>query len=669
MQKEKLSGHQNLNDTSTQHESDGLRSKMKAKAKRLLRIDDGNSSSGDNEEDQYFDAIVEGINQSAAFDADNALNTPKVGKGSRMERTKKALRGTADAIIHPVASAQSRATRETAGELAKSRPYLSNQANLDFLEAHDDLQQARDAQNTSKITTQENQDNIDHCEEKVQAIERKREEMRVAWVTDRHVQRVRAVDKVPPPFPPDRYFETQDDHGFTEFNWAKWIGYKLLHESHSFTAQYIDDFEELPFNIDTLRRDIERIIIVSAPLQEVMLDIRRIYRWEDQWRTSKWLISYLLLWYSSYMMSFLYAYIVYKTAKNYYYPSSVDTLREEFSRSFDEGSALKAGELMDKHGEKDWLGPLLEQLGPFLQLQIADLANLLEVYDSFFYFRRPQNTLFSLSMFVAVFLISACTSIQFTMRMLWFGVGLVFFGCWPISSLYPRYRLLVSPLKWAFWDIPTYPEWALQYLQDRGSSALREINSQLSKNFNGRIGSAEVVVATAEHDTDSPRIEKHVQTVTVSSENMHEGHKDILSFGCTYHNIPGHLIVSTDTIRFEAAAPNILPRESFHKPYSELIEMSKEQTDSVLLASLASLAKVTTGKDKLELRFRGEEGLYLHDARQNGHMVVLLENMRQRDKAFNSIIAFSSGVRWQCLQKATGKHVGAENPISNASRS
>lgn len=80
---------------------------------------------------------------------------------------------------------------------------------------------------------------------------------------------------------------------------------KLLHGSHNFTAQYIDDFEELPFDIDVLRRHIERLIIVSSPLQEFILDIRKVYRWEDPWRTSKWLTLYLLLWYTSYIMSFV----------------------------------------------------------------------------------------------------------------------------------------------------------------------------------------------------------------------------------------------------------------------------------------------------------------------------------------------------------------------------
>ncbi|ATZ48696.1 hypothetical protein BCIN_03g08810 [Botrytis cinerea B05.10] len=654
-----------LSDSSLHHEPDGLRSKAKAKAKRLFTIDDSDFTSEDHEEDKYFDAVVEEVNQSPAFDAGKILNTSRLGNGSRTERTKNILQGTADAIAHPIASIKSKATRKTAGKLAKSRPYLSNQANFDFLEAHDDLQQAKDAQHAGddEDANEDNINNIDYFEKRVDKIQRNREEMRVAWVTDRHVHRIRAVEKIPPPFPPVQHFERKDDHGFTEFKWGEWIGYKLLHGSRPFTAQYIDDFEELPFDIDTFRRHIERLIIVSAPLQEFAVDVRKIYRWEDQWRTSKWLITYLLLWYTSYIMSFVYAYIVYATAKNYYCPSSVSALRDEFSRNINRGAtALKAGELMDQHGNKDWLGPLLDKLGPYLQLQIADLANLLEVYDSFIHFRSPQNTFHSLFLFAAMFLLSACASIQFTMKVFWFVVGLIFFGCWPISSLYPRYRLLVSPLKWAFWDIPTYPEWSLQYLQERGSSTLRKINLDASKDSTSRFESPQVMAELVDDNLHSPKAEKiHLQGLGL--DNVHEECKDILSFRCILHHVPGHLILSTKTIRFEALFSNILPCKPFNKPYSELIEMSKRQTEELLLAPLA---KMTIGKDKLELKFRGEAGGDMHSARQNGHVVVLLENVRGRDKAFNSIAGFS-GVRWQCLQKASGKLAGMENGTSNAS--
>jgi hypothetical protein len=41
------------------------------------------------------------------------------------------------------------------------------------------------------------------------------------------------------------------------------------------------------------------------------------------------------------------------------------------------------------------------------------------------------------------------------MKVVSFIGGGAFFLCWPIASLYPKYRYLVSPFKWVLWDIPT----------------------------------------------------------------------------------------------------------------------------------------------------------------------------------------------------------------------
>jgi hypothetical protein len=105
---------------------------------------------------------------------------------------------------------------------------LSRQADLDFLEAHDDLVRVQDTHNANddNETTARKDGDIDNAEQHVQDLENKRHNMRVAWVTARHVQRVRAVDTIPPPpFPDDSFFEEKDDCGFPAFNWGKWIAY------------------------------------------------------------------------------------------------------------------------------------------------------------------------------------------------------------------------------------------------------------------------------------------------------------------------------------------------------------------------------------------------------------------------------------------------------------
>lgn len=67
--------------------------------------------------------------------------------------------------------------------------------------------------------------------------------------------------------------------------------------------------------------------------------------------------------------------------KNRYFPRSVEQLRESVERSLDgKGTSFDFGELIDKHGRAHWLEPLIEDVGPFLQIQLSDVANMLEVF-------------------------------------------------------------------------------------------------------------------------------------------------------------------------------------------------------------------------------------------------------------------------------------------------
>ena len=77
----------------------------------------------------------------------------------------------------------------------------------------------------------------------------------------------------------------------------------------------------------------------------------------------------------------MYGYVIYMVIKNRYYPCTVESLGVSLERANDQRSkAFKFGELVDKHGRKHWLEPLLDELGPFIQLQLNDIANMLEVF-------------------------------------------------------------------------------------------------------------------------------------------------------------------------------------------------------------------------------------------------------------------------------------------------
>lgn len=333
---------------------------------------------------------------------------------------------------------------------------------------------------------------------------------------------------------------------------------------------------------------------------------------------------------------------------NYYYPRSLEDLREQIERTLDRGAtAIKVGELMDKHGSDDWLGPLMEELGPYIQVQIADLASFLETTYNFYHFRSPPATFATLCLIASTFLVTLLVDSRFALKIFWLIVGLTFFGCWPISSLHPRYRLLVSPLKWILWEVPNHPEWCFQFLQDRAAVVRRALLlHEADDNY----------VLTGQDDqleSNGKGVDSDAESFETCQSTVIDEQRDVLSFGCTYCHVPGRFIISNHDIRFATNIAKFLPHATFDKSYADLVEMSKRQTRSSVLSPLA---KVTTGMDKLELRFRGVEGgagMHGMGERENAE-IVLLENMRGRDKAFNSVIAFS-GVRWQHLQQRPSK--------------
>lgn len=70
--------------------------------------------------------------------------------------------------------------------------------------------------------------------------------------------------------------------------------------------------------------------------------------------------------------------------RNHFYPSSVASLQDSMDRASSRTvSATKIGELIDKHGPDNWAEPLVTELGPYAQLQLDDLVNMLEVLSKY----------------------------------------------------------------------------------------------------------------------------------------------------------------------------------------------------------------------------------------------------------------------------------------------
>ena len=617
----------------------GLKSRVKAKTKKLLKID-GTAVGSDSGDDEHHP--LDKIDHDPAFNPSRLSKQKQTSPTVAARKTKDAIKTIGSTIAQPKDAIKGTITRTTAGQLSKTeRPYLSKKADLDYLEVHDKLKRMESISSRKGISDEEQEAIIGIHKDKLREMEAHRESLRAAWTTSRHVRRVRVVPKRHINLPEDEYFVVRDANGvFIHYDWLKWLGYNLIYYTQDFCAQYIDDFDELPFSVDSSRHYIERLVMASAPWQSWAMKVRSVYRWESPKTTGKWFALYVLLWYTNHVMGFLYCYIIYIVLKNRFYPSSVQSLRGSMQRAQDSRStAYRFSELIDKHGRSNWIEPLLADLGPYIQLQLGDLANMLEVFSNFYHWKSPRKTVATLTFFTSCLLVSIFADMAFCMKIVYFIAGGSFFLCFPIASRYPKYRYLVSPFKWVLWDIPTHAEWSFQYLRRKGQEAREQIIKQkVEQGYSHEIAEPAAEIYTgrlitvpkiriegdgaadeAPYDSDDSGFFSTESTASVLESN------DIRSFRAYCKGVVGRFIVFSRGIRF---VRSLKKKEMWRYEFLDLMEMRKVEGTRI--------SKMVSSPDQMEIKCIDGSRLSL-------------QGMRERDEAFNTVIAFSS-LQWQSLQ-------------------
>jgi hypothetical protein len=256
---------------------------------------------------------------------------------------------------------------------------------------------------------------------------------------------------------------------------------------------------------------------------------------------------------------------------------------------------------------------------------------------------------------------------DFCMKIVWFVIGLAFFGCWPVSSRYPKYRLLVSPIKWAFWEIPTHAEFAFSYLQrearkNRESLIHAKVEQQYDEEkksprhqkYAGHLSYPTTAPASVSSQTFSTSLSRHSSASSLSSlpHSFHDAvepeplleAEDISAYRCFWGKYMGRLVISTAGIRFMGTFGSTT---HWSRPYTELVEMRKDRSSPPVRIA-AGILEFTFHPMGGECGGQsGERGV----ENQNGERkeegdVYKVDSMRSRDEAFNRIIGFS-GLEWQ----------------------
>ena len=345
---------------------------------------------------------------------------------------------------------------------------------------------------------------------------------------------------------------------------------------------------------------------------------------------------------------FQWSYLLFITVRRRVRPESVEEIRTSYERALSRGTqAFKLSELIGKHGNDKWLDPFLDEIGPIVQLQIGDLADLLEMYQNCYDWKDPVMTTCTLMFIVACILLGHFTTMEFSVKTLeWVGI-LYFFFSRPISSLYPRYRHLVSPIKWIIWEIPTHAEWAFRYLRSEAQNAraaiiehrvtekyLAEEIHPAAPAYGGDLELPNITrtisgeeKAAMEYDSDDSATSYRTTTSSASAI----GSQELLSFRCRWRSYIGRLILSGSGLKFVSALPS--RSEQWSRSYLELVEMRKRSSESRV--GRAATIEV--------LQFHWIDGT----------TDEVLGTRGCRDEMFNCVLGFS-GLKWQALQPLGG---------------
>lgn len=297
--------------------------------------------------------------------------------------------------------------------------------------------------------------------------------------------------------------------------------------------------------------------------------------------------------------------VLYLIVERRVHGNTLEDLREDIKHREDtQRTALSINEFIAKRGDEKWADEIVEVLGPWLMVQLADMANFFESIRNFYEWRKPTRTGATVALLACIVIACALMPTWFLVKASTLNAGLCFFGLFPIAVNFPDYRLLVSPTKRLFWNIPTHAEWAIKYIQAEGT---RVAANNLVASENAQLPSA-VPIKTTPEDAQN------------YNYGFYEAH---------HEKSKGELVISAGFCRFAQSKGNA---HHFQLSYSEIEKIEKQ--DRVVAKKIPSRLKTDSGKDLKLVTKSGQE--------------YLLSDMDERDEAFSQIVGFSQ-TTWQIL--------------------
>ncbi|KAH0070022.1 hypothetical protein KCU82_g17308, partial [Aureobasidium melanogenum] len=253
---EASSGPSPKRSSSTKERVKSLGRGTKAKTKNLLHLNKHTLTPEEEATKGQEDDPYEEIRHDPAFDPSQLVSQ----KPSLSTRIAGGFSNGVKIIVHPQDAAKKLAASKAA---IKDRPYLSEEADKEFLDAHDSLSKAKTS--ASRSNGSADQEAVDDQRERVERIEGLRQSRKVAWTSSRHFRRAIVFPKrefSPPPKEDYTYVNTQT--GERRVNWLAWLKARQLNAIQSFATNrmgQIDYTGQPPFDREASSRFVERILI------------------------------------------------------------------------------------------------------------------------------------------------------------------------------------------------------------------------------------------------------------------------------------------------------------------------------------------------------------------------------------------------------------------------
>ncbi|KAL8784993.1 MAG: hypothetical protein Q9213_003654 [Squamulea squamosa] len=524
------------------------------------------------------------VNVASNADCVTLASSPEVASGERRldGSTPPTLgpQGLQQVIQRPVETIKAKTQRKTNKEVAANllSPEVTHAQDVELIHAQDSLNNVQTSDEKAKAY------------EDLESLKKARQDLFVRWTMDRHVLKLRRLKNKTTLERRRRDSGSEPKTENLELGWKAHSRRLVLQQAEKYGGHYIGSFAEPPpASQETVSASVERLLIASTPWQELVMHIRRIYRWENRKETSAYLLAFTILWAYGMLSATACLALIAQVLRRRFEKPSVEKLRQDVRRTEDSlSTAHTLSEQIEKRGAQSWIDPLIEDMGDWLLLQLGDMANLLEILLNFYEWRQPARTAWTLVWFSLGCIAFYLTPVWLLVKGMSLFSGLTFFGLFPIASWYPEYRLLVSPIKWLLWDIPNHAEWAIARLQAEGRRQAKQVSNK--------------------------------------PESYAELHG---SYTCSSAKHSGRLVVTSEGIQFQ---PFVASHNQWNVGFNRIERMEKVSVK--VLLSVNTVVQIGSGKD-----------LLFYDVDGSSYSA---SNVANRDEVFTQIVGYSN-VRWQVV--------------------